>query len=81
MKLAANGGGALFDRLQEASLTLARGADGAGKPLNLNNATLAKIVERRPRSVDEFAAISGVGTQKAERFGPVFLSIIAEEAG
>ena len=79
LRAAAGGDGALFDRLREAQLALARGADGTEKPLACAPATLAKIVEARPRSVAELEAIPGMGPQKAARFGPVFLSILADE--
>jgi ATP-dependent DNA helicase RecQ len=69
----------LFDRLEEAARDLARGEDGAGKPLSLTRAVLAKIAEARPRDLDALGAITGVGPQKAERFGPAFLRIIAGE--
>ncbi|MEM7544647.1 MAG: DNA helicase RecQ [Pseudomonadota bacterium] len=78
LKAAANGTGALFDALQEAQLTLARGAEGGDKPLSCTRTTLAKIAEDRPTSLDALARISGMGEAKAERFGPAFLSIIAE---
>ncbi|MGM0583375.1 MAG: DNA helicase RecQ [Pseudomonadota bacterium] len=81
VKLAAReGAGPLFDALRAAQLELARGPEGTDKPLSCANATLARIVERRPESLDDLAAIPGVGPQRAERFGPVFLSILAERA-
>ncbi|MEE4119509.1 MAG: RecQ family ATP-dependent DNA helicase, partial [Paracoccaceae bacterium] len=72
-----SGGAALFDALDEAQRDLARGADGTGKPLTVTRSTLAKIVSRRPRSETELEAVPGMGPQKAERFGPVFLALIA----
>ncbi len=80
VRLAATGDGALFERLREAELALRRGEDGTGKPMNVSNATLAKIAERRPTSLEALGAIVGMGPQKAERFGPAFLSIIAADA-
>ncbi|MEO1688113.1 MAG: HRDC domain-containing protein, partial [Pseudomonadota bacterium] len=77
---ATDGAGALFDRLREAQVALQRGADGTGKPLSCTQATLAKIVERRPRSLDALADIPGMGEAKAERFGAAFLSILADDA-
>ncbi len=78
VKLAATGGGALFDALRGAQITLSRGADGAGKPLTCPTATLARIAERKPRTLDDLARLPGMGPQRAERFGPTFLAIIAE---
>lgn len=79
LKMAATGAGALFDRLHAAQLELARGADGTGKPLSCTPSTLAKIVETRPASLSALAAIAGMGPAKTERFGAVFLSILADD--
>ncbi len=70
----------LFDALDAAMRALARGEDGTGKPMSLPRAALARIAERRPRSEAELAAVPGVGTQRAERFGAAFLRIL-ETAG
>jgi ATP-dependent DNA helicase RecQ len=77
-RLAGRGDGALFDGLLAAQADLVRGADGTGKPLSCAQATLRAIVERRPRTLAELEAIAGVGPQKAERFGPAFLALLAE---
>lgn len=42
--------------------------------------SLIEMAERRPRSLDEFAGISGVGAKKLERYGSAFLEVIAGEA-
>ncbi len=76
LRLAGMASGGLFDRLQAAQVALARGADGLGKPLSCTATTLAKIAELRPRTLEEFERIAGVGPQKAERFGPAFLEIL-----
>ncbi|MEM7523335.1 MAG: DNA helicase RecQ [Pseudomonadota bacterium] len=76
LRLAAGDSGPLFDALQEAQHELSRGADGGDKFLSCTRATLAKIAEDRPRSIDALARVTGMGDQKAERFGAVFLSII-----
>ncbi len=73
--------GALFDALEAAARDLARGPDGADKPLSVTRATLGKIVERRPQDIAALAAIPGVGAHKAERFGPAFLALIAAQEG
>ncbi len=75
VRVAAKGDGAVFDALREAQNRLSRGADGTGKPMSCTNAVLAKVAERRPGTMEALADI--VGGQKAERFGPVFLSILA----
>lgn len=77
VEAAADGGGALFDALHEAQLELARGAGGNEKFLSCNRTTLAKIVEARPTSHDALGRISGMGEHKVDRFGDVFLSLIA----
>ena len=46
--------------------------------LSCSTSVLARIAERRPRTVAELEAISGVGDQKAERFGDAFLAILAD---
>ena len=80
VRAAANGEGPLLDALHEAQLTLQRGADGTDKPLSCSRATLAKIAAARPLSIDALARVPGMDAQRAERFGPVFLSLIADEA-
>jgi ATP-dependent DNA helicase RecQ len=78
LKAAARGVGGLFDALQAAQVELARGPDGQDKPLSCTRTTIAKIAEERPTSIEALARISGMGPLKAERFGSVFLSLIAE---
>jgi ATP-dependent DNA helicase RecQ len=77
IRLAGSPSAALFDQLHAAQLALSRGSDGRGKYLDVTRATLAKIAETRPRNLEALARLPGVGPQKAERFGPAFLSIIA----
>ncbi|WP_108783375.1 DNA helicase RecQ [Pontivivens insulae] len=79
MRAAAKGAGELLDRLQAAQLSLTYGVDGTEKPLSVTTTTLAKIAEVRPASISALASIKGMGDAKAERFGPAFLSLIAEE--
>lgn len=78
MALAGRLEGALFDRLAEVQLQLQRGEDGTGKPLSCTHTTLRHIAERRPRTISELERVQGMGPQKAERFGPAFLSILHE---
>jgi len=70
--------GAVFDRLAEVQLQLARGEDGTGKYLTCTNSTLRQIAERRPSTLSELAAIPGMGEQKIDRFGPAFLAVLGE---
>ncbi|WP_128514397.1 DNA helicase RecQ [Tabrizicola thermarum] len=78
MKLAGRPEGALFDRLAEAQLTLARGEDGTGKYLTCTHSTLRAIAERRPSTLGELQAIQGMGEQKVERFGKAFLAVLRD---
>ncbi|UXU75875.1 MULTISPECIES: DNA helicase RecQ [unclassified Paracoccus (in: a-proteobacteria)] len=42
--------------------------------------TLIEMAQTRPRTLDEMAAIDGVGARKLERYGSAFLEVIAGEA-
>jgi ATP-dependent DNA helicase RecQ len=42
--------------------------------------TLIEMTEKRPATLDEMAAISGVGAKKLERYGKIFLEVITGEA-
>jgi ATP-dependent DNA helicase RecQ len=76
-RLAATGQGTLYDRLLAAQATLARGAEGSDKPMRLTAAQIARIAERRPRDLADLARL--VGDRAADRFGPAFLALIAEQ--
>lgn len=78
MKLVGRPEGALFDRLAEVQLQLARGEDGTGKYLSCTHSTLRAIVERRPSTPGELVAIQGMGEQKVERFGAAFLAVLRD---
>ena len=79
MKLAGSAAGGLYDRLEAAQAALVRGEDGTGKYLSLTPATLRKVAELRPRSLSDLARIQGMGPDKTDRFGAVFLAVIAEQ--
>ncbi len=70
--------GALFDRLAEVQVTLARGDDGTGKYLSCTHSTLRQIAERRPSTLGELQAIQGMGELKTDRFGPAFLEVLRQ---
>jgi ATP-dependent DNA helicase RecQ len=70
--------GAVYDRLAEVQLTLARGEDGTGKYLSCTQSTLRHIAERRPSTLSELQAVQGMGEQKVERFGEAFLAVLQE---
>jgi ATP-dependent DNA helicase RecQ len=77
-KLAGSESGQLYDALMEAQVRLARGEDGTGKYLSCTNATLAKIAKHRPSSLSSLENVSGMDSQKAERFGQAFLDVLHE---
>ncbi len=39
--------------------------------------TLIEMAEKRPRSLDDMARIAGVGAKKLERYGQIFLEVVA----
>ena len=67
---------ARMDRLKKVRVRVAK---EAGLPLYLvfSNATLADMARRRPRTLEEFLEVSGVGEVKAEKYGPAFLRALA----
>ncbi len=73
-KLAGQDGGDLFDLLHAAQVDLARGEDGAGKPMSCSSASLAKLASSRPSDIGAVNRI--LGDAKAERFGTRFLEIL-----
>jgi len=66
-----------FDVLKAWRLQRAR-ADDVPAYLVFHNATLEEIAARRPRSLDELAAVPGVGPAKLERYGEGVLAALAE---
>ncbi len=78
-KLAGRAAGGIFDQLEAAQADLIRGPDGTGKYMSCTNATLRHISERRPSDRETLARLPGMNTQKVERFGKAFLSILQED--
>ncbi|GLS85998.1 ATP-dependent DNA helicase RecQ [Cypionkella aquatica] len=76
--LAGRDAGAVYDRLCEVQLQLARGPDGIGKLLSCTQSTLRQIAERRPSTLGALADIQGMGDLKADRFGAAFLAVLQE---
>jgi ATP-dependent DNA helicase RecQ len=70
---------ATFDRLHAAQRDLIRGENGTDRPMTLDSRTLRLVAETRPRTLEALARISGMGPQRAERFGPAFLRILGED--
>ena len=54
-------------------------AEQAGGPAYIifNDRSLIEMAEKRPKNLDEMAAIGGVGAKKLESFGKAFLEVIA----
>ena len=59
-------------------MELSRGADGTGKFLSCTHSTLRQIAERKPNCLNSLQRIQGMGENKIERFGPVFLDVVRE---
>jgi ATP-dependent DNA helicase RecQ len=66
-----------FDALRALRLELAREA-GVPPYVIFHDATLAAMLERRPRTLVEMAEVPGVGRHKLERYGAAFLERLAE---
>jgi len=68
---------ALFDRLRALRKRL---ADEHGVPpyVVFHDATLREMVERRPLTLNEFAALPGVGEAKLARYGEPFIAAMRE---
>ena len=73
--LAGRDSGALFDRLAETQMRLARGEDGTGKPLSCSTSQLKRIAETRPANRDALSRI--LDETRLERFATAFLDQIA----
>jgi DNA helicase-2/ATP-dependent DNA helicase PcrA len=69
-------GGPLFEALRTWRLDRAK-RDGVPAYVVFHDATLAEIAARRPRSLTELRAISGVGPTKLERYGEEVLATLA----
>ncbi len=67
----------LWDALRECRKTL---ADQAGVPpfVIFHDSTLLEMVKDRPQTLQQMLNISGVGAQKLERYGEVFLNKILQ---
>jgi ATP-dependent DNA helicase RecQ len=72
-------GNALFEALRKLRKRL---ADEAGMPpyIVFNDASLREMSERRPRTLDEFSTIVGVGQSKLARYGEQFVEAIREQS-
>ncbi len=66
---------ALWDALRQCRQELAR-SQGIPAYMIFHDATLAEMVERKPVTRPEIAAISGVGQRKLDAYGDAFLDLI-----
>ena len=70
----------LWEALRTRRTELAR-AHSVPAYVIFHDATLREMVEQRPRTLGEFARLSGVGETKLSRYGEEFLAVIAEREG
>ncbi len=77
--LAGRDAGPIFDRLIQAQVDLSRGEMGTDKYLSCTHATIRKIAERRPDTLEDLARIQGMGEAKVDRFGAAFLRVVKED--
>jgi superfamily II DNA helicase RecQ len=71
------GNGALFERLRALRKHL---ADAQGLPpyVIFHDATLREMATLRPQTLDQFAAIRGVGAGKLQRYGQQFIAALRD---
>ena len=70
----------LWDALRECRSRLARDA-GVPAYVIFHDATLKEMVRLRPASLEELAAVHGVGEKKLESYGATFLQVLGADAG
>ena len=70
----------LFQALRAKRLALAK-AQGVPPYVIFHDSTLAEMACARPRHLHQFAALSGVGQAKLERYGEDFLAVIEAHGG
>jgi ATP-dependent DNA helicase RecQ len=71
---------ALWDALRAERGRLAH-AQGVPSYVILHDATLLQMLRERPRNLEQFAAIGGVGALKLARYGGAFLKVIEAACG
>ncbi|RJF94115.1 DNA helicase RecQ [Sphingomonas cavernae] len=67
----------LFEALRAKRRELAQEADVPPYVI-FHDSTLREIAQRRPRSLDAMAGISGIGTRKLEAYGEAFVEVVLE---
>ena len=66
---------ALFEALRTCRAKLAED-QGVPPYVIFHNSALEDMCRLRPRSLEEFALVSGVGERKKEKYGPAFLAVL-----
>jgi len=69
----------LFEALRQKRMDMAK-AQNVPPYVIFHDKTLIELAAARPSSRDEMAAVPGVGEAKLERYGPAFLTVIADHA-
>ena len=77
-KLAGRDAGGIYDRLLTAQGLLARGPDGADKPMSCSASLLAKVASVKPRDITTMKRL--LGDKKSARFGAAFLDILSDNS-
>lgn len=67
----------LWQALKDKRLALAK-EQGVPPYIIFHDKSLIEIHEKKPRDLNEFSRISGVGERKLERYGEAFISVICE---
>ena len=70
---------ALFDALRARRRELAS-EQGVPPYVIFHDSTLEAMAERQPDTLDEFAALPGVGEKKLQRYATIFMAVIAAHA-
>ena len=71
---------ALWRALRTKRLDLAR-EQSVPPYVIFHDSSLIEIHHRKPRSLEEFATISGVGKSKLDRYGEIFIALVAAHVG
>ena len=71
---------ALWQGLKNKRLELAR-EQGVPPYVIFHDSSLMEIHSKKPRTLGEFAGISGVGKSKLERYGAAFVDVICTQGG
>ena len=69
----------LWKALKEKRLHLAR-EQGVPPYVIFHDSSLMEIHEKKPKTLDEFATISGVGKSKLQRYGDAFINLLSRYA-